>query len=116
MMKLVKKLASHQVEGLILRPNPNREECSEIATALDRYNMPVVSVDYALANNQKYDFVGTADELGGQLVAEHFLELGHRRVAGFFTPVESLVLRRKRIRRGDEASSRNCNTFDSNGF
>ena len=66
--------------------------------------MPVVSVDYALANNQKYDFVGTADELGGQLVAEHFLELGHRRVAGF-TPVESLVLRRRRIRRGDEASS-----------
>ena len=93
--KLVKKLASHQVEGLILRPNPNREECSEISMVLDRYNMPVVSVDYALAKTQKYDFVGTADELGGQLAAEHFLEYGHRRMAGFFTPVESLLLRKK---------------------
>jgi|TARA_A100001015_G_scaffold183933_1_gene204651 LacI family transcriptional regulator len=93
--KLVKKLASHQVEGLILRPNPNREECSEIAMVLDRYNMPVVSVDYALAKTQKYDFVGTADELGGQIAAEHFLEFGHRRMAGFFTPVDSLLLRQK---------------------
>lgn len=92
---LVKKLASRRVEGLILRPNPNPEECSEIGAAVEQYQMPVVSVDYALATARKYDFVGTADEHGGQMAAEHLLELGHRRLAGLFTPVESLQLRQK---------------------
>jgi DNA-binding LacI/PurR family transcriptional regulator len=93
--ELVKKLAARRVEGLILRPNPNPEECREIATAVEQYHMPVVSVDYALTSSRKCDFAGTADEHGGQMAAEHLLDLGHRRLAGLFTPVESLTLRRK---------------------
>lgn len=93
--ELVKKLAARRVEGLILRPNPNPEECREIATAVEQYHMPVVSVDYALTSSRKCDFVGTADEHGGQMAAEHLLKLGHRQLAGLFTPVESLMLRRK---------------------
>jgi DNA-binding LacI/PurR family transcriptional regulator len=92
---LVKMLSARRVEGLILRPNPNPDECKEIAAAVEQYHMPVVSVDYALTSPRKYDFVGTADEHGGQMAADYLLRLGHRRVAGIFTPVESLMLRRR---------------------
>jgi LacI family transcriptional regulator len=93
--ELVKRLAARRVEGLILRPNPNPEESKAIASAIERCHMPVVSVDYDLTPSRKYDFVGSADEHGGHLAAEHLLELGHRRLAGLFVPVESLTLRQK---------------------
>jgi len=57
--------------------------------------MPVVSVDYALIGEKKFDFVGTVDAHGGQLAAEHLLEQGHKRIAGVFADVESIQLRRR---------------------
>lgn len=91
--QLVQRLAERRVEGLIIRPYPNRMD--EVSAAVENYRMPVVSVDYALSGENKYDFVGTADEHGGQLAAEHLLELGHRRIAGIFTSADSLQARKR---------------------
>ncbi|VGO21515.1 LacI family DNA-binding transcriptional regulator [Pontiella sulfatireligans] len=91
--QLVQRLAERRVEGLIIRPYPNRMD--QVSAAIESHHMPVVSVDYALTGEKKYDFVGTADEHGGQLAAEHLLELGHRRIAGIFTDIESLQLRKR---------------------
>jgi LacI family transcriptional regulator len=93
--ELVKRLASRRVEGLIIRPYPDMDGINRIAAEVQRQQIPVVSVDYTLAGNKNIDFVGTADEQGGQLAAEHLLELGHRKLAGIFAPVESLSLRRE---------------------
>lgn len=91
--QLVQRLAERRVEGLIIRPfEAYREHVSE---AIQQHNMPVVSVDYALSLDKKFDFVGTADEHGGQIAAEHLLELGHRRIAGLFFDISSLKLRRR---------------------
>lgn len=91
--QLVQRLAERRVEGLIIRPYPERMD--DVSKAIEKHNMPVVSVDYALTSEKKFDFVGTADEHGGQLAAEHLLELGHRRVMGIFTDAESLQLRKR---------------------
>lgn len=91
--QLVQRLAERRVEGLIIRPYPER--MAEVSSAVEQHNMPVVSVDYALTSEKKFDFVGTADEHGGQLAAEHLLELGHRRMMGIFTDAESLELRKR---------------------
>jgi DNA-binding LacI/PurR family transcriptional regulator len=82
------------VEGLIIRPYPHRMK--EVSTAVEQYRMPVVSVDYALTGEKAYDFVGTADEHGGQLAAEHLMKLGHRRIAVIcIRDTESLQLRKR---------------------
>jgi DNA-binding LacI/PurR family transcriptional regulator len=92
---LVKRLAVRRVEGLIIRPYPDMEGIQRIAAEVQRQKIPVVSVDYTLQGSRLVDFVGTADERGGQMAAEHLLQLGHRKVAGVFAPVESLSLRRQ---------------------
>lgn len=103
--QLVQRLAERRVEGLIIRPYTERME--QVSAAVQSHDMPVVSVDYALSGDKKFDFVGTADEHGGQLAAEHLMELGHRRIAGVFADVESVQLRRRgfenAILREDEA-------------
>ncbi|MDZ8120323.1 LacI family DNA-binding transcriptional regulator [Pontiella agarivorans] len=91
--QLVQRLAERRVEGLIIRPYPERMD--EVSESIEQHHMPVVSVDYALTSEKKFDFVGTADEHGGQLAAEHLLELGHRRVAMLYTDTESLKLRKR---------------------
>lgn len=92
--QLVQRLAERRVEGLIIRPYQHR--MNEVSAAVESYRMPVVSVDYVLSGEKKYDFVGTADEHGGQIAAEHLIGLGHRRIAGIFiSEVESLQLRRR---------------------
>lgn len=91
--QLVQRLAERRVEGLIIRPYQNRME--EVSAAIEQHQMPVVSVDYALTSGKKHDFVGTADEHGGQIAAEHLLGLGHRFIAGLFTDAESLQLRKR---------------------
>ena len=91
--QLVQRLAERRVEGLIIRPYPER--MAEVSSAVEQHHMPVVSVDYALTSEKKFDFVGTADEHGGQLAAEHLIELGHRRMACLCTDTESLQLRKR---------------------
>jgi LacI family transcriptional regulator len=91
--QLVQRLAERRVEGLIIRPYAERME--EVSAAIEQHHLPVVSVDYALTSEKKFDFVGTADEHGGQLAAEHLLELGHRKIACLFTDIESLMLRKR---------------------
>lgn len=93
--ELVKRLAVRRVEGLIIRPYPDMAGIRRIAAEVQRQHIPVVSVDYTLTGSKNIDFVGTADEQGGSQAAEYLLELGHRKVAGIFAPVESLSLRRK---------------------
>jgi LacI family transcriptional regulator len=91
--QLVQRLAERRVEGLIIRPHMDR--MNQVSAAVQSHDLPVVSVDYALAGKKKLDFVGTADEHGGQLAAEHLMEQGHRQLAGIFADVESILLRRR---------------------
>ena len=91
--QLVQRLAERRVEGLIIRPYPERMD--EVSAAVEQHHMPVVSVDYSLTSEKKFDFVGTADEHGGQLAAEHLMDLGHKRIALLLTDAESLQLRKR---------------------
>ncbi len=104
--QLVQRLAERRVEGLIIRPYA--DQIDRVCEAIDSHHMPVVAVDVSLTTEKKYDFVGTADEHGGQLAAEHLIAKGHRKVAGLFIDVESIRLRQ----RGFEYALSRCSDME----
>lgn len=65
----------HQADGLVLISLPARDD--EVAR-LERSTMTVIQVD---AHHPAFTSITTDDILGGQLAAEHLLELGHRHLA-----------------------------------
>jgi LacI family transcriptional regulator len=75
----IHKLVDRRVEGLVVWP--------DFATAYEDYflelinrGIPLVVVDHELENHRVADSVQTDEELGGRLVAEHLLELGHTNI------------------------------------
>jgi len=76
----IHRLVDRRVDGMILRADEMRDSDERLSDLLDR-NVPVVTVDTQVPGTRRVDFVGTEDDLGGRLAAEHLLALGHRRVA-----------------------------------
>ncbi len=78
-LEQIHKLVDRRVEGLVVWP--------DFATAYEEYfkelidrGIPIVVVDHELENHRLADSVQTDEELGGRLVAEHLLELGHTNI------------------------------------
>ncbi|MBT7068737.1 MAG: LacI family DNA-binding transcriptional regulator [Verrucomicrobia bacterium] len=85
----IHRLIDRRVDGVILRP-PNDLDADVWREEVEKWHIPLVTVDAPLPTAPHVDFVGTNDEKGGALVARHLLDLGHRRfgmVAGswFYT-------------------------------
>lgn len=75
-LEQIHKLVDRRVEGLLAWP--------DFATAYEEYfkdlvgrGIPLVVVDHELEKYRVADSVQTDEELGGRLVAEHLLSLGH---------------------------------------
>lgn len=88
---LIRRLAERRVEGIVIRPQPNLGPA--FAESLKALKIPVVSVDYTI-EGASFDFVGTADEAGGVEAAKYLMGLGHKKIAGIFSDVETLTLRK----------------------
>lgn len=74
----VRSLTENQVEGIIAAPmSKNDRESFEM---LRKYDIPVVFVDKYIEEFEA-DRVITNNSLGGKLVAEYLLSLGHREIA-----------------------------------
>ena len=97
-LEQIHKLVDRRVEGLVVWP--------DFATAYEKYfrelisrGIPLVVVDHEMEDHRLADSVQTDEELGGRLVAEHLLELGHTNI-GCITEFEkaarSWQLRRQR--------------------
>lgn len=97
-LEQIHKLVDRRVEGLVVWP--------DFATAYEEYfkelvsrGIPLVVVDHELDHHRVADSVQTDEELGGRLVAEHLLNLGHNDI-GCITEFEkearSWQLRRQR--------------------
>ncbi len=67
-------LRGYQVEGILLVPSNQK---ARHLRSLARYDTPVVILTQSLPD---FDFVAVDHVLGGRLVAQHFLELGHTQV------------------------------------
>ena len=72
------RLIEHRVDGLIFFPSDESVTQHYLKEVWDRA-LPLVAVDRRLART-KADFSGTDDTVGGRMVAEYLLSLGHRRI------------------------------------
>jgi len=74
----VHRLIDRRVDGVILRP-PNELVADVWREEVEKWHIPLVTVDAPLPTAPHVDFVGTNEEEGGALAARHLLKLGHRR-------------------------------------
>lgn len=73
---VVDAMIDHQMDGLVLvAPLMTIAELEQIAV-----NIPLVVVGHH-SRSQAFDTVAADDQLGSQLVVDHLVELGHRRIA-----------------------------------
>jgi len=73
--KLVHMLRAKQVDGVVITPHAEPEKLIE---PLVKARIPVVVLEHDLPG---VHCIGIDELAGGRLVAEHLLELGHRRIA-----------------------------------
>lgn len=73
------RLLDQRVDGIIFLPSDESVSQNYLEEVWER-GLPLVAVDRRLARTNA-DFSGTDDTMGGRLVAECLLSLGHRRVA-----------------------------------
>jgi LacI family transcriptional regulator len=75
-MAVVEAMIDHQMDGLVLAtPLMTLAELEKIAV-----NVPLVVVGHH-SRSKAFDTVTADDGLGAQLVVDHLVELGHRRIA-----------------------------------
>jgi len=87
-----------RVEGILVWPDFASAYKDYFRELIER-GIPLVVVDHALEDCRLADSVQTDEELGGRLVAEHLLKLGHRNigcVTEFEKDARSWQLRRQR--------------------
>jgi LacI family transcriptional regulator len=96
-------MLDRRVDGIILLPVDESVESLYLKEVFDR-GIPLVTVDRGI-KSVSVDYVGTDEEQGGRLAAEHLLALGHRRLAcvGASPRVANMVDRTEAFRRHAEA-------------
>lgn len=81
-LEQINRLLDRRVDGLILWPSFAVAYYEHYRELIDQ-KIPVVVIDHKLAEDDIADSIETDEEQGTRLVAEHLLELGHRRIACF---------------------------------
>lgn len=99
-LRHIHRLLEHRVDGVVMRPTRDEADMVYFQEIGER-SIPLVVVDRELSG-VRCDFVGTDDEVGGRLAAQHLLELGHRSVAHLGGPMTVSTSRDRR--RGFEAA------------
>jgi len=76
--RIIHHLVDRQVDGIILCPTTEDFEHSYFEEIWQK-DIPLILIDRELSKFNT-DFVGSDDEKGGAIVAEHLLSLGHRKL------------------------------------
>jgi len=94
-LEQIHRLVDRRVDGVILLPRDDRVGEDYLHEIIER-RIPLVTIDHDIVR-VRADFVGTNDEAGARLAAEHLLGLGHRHLAHLAGPdaVMSGLLRRR---------------------
>lgn len=91
----IHRLLDRRIDAVILWP-PFASLFKEHVDEFSSRHIPVVTIDHDLPDEFKADCVGTDEFAGGRLVAEHLLELGHRRFGHLAGPPELTWAMRRR--------------------
>jgi len=101
-LRQIHRLIDQRVDGVIITPAAFALHDRSLREVWER-NLPMVML-FSQLDVPKADFVGDDDYHGGQLVAEHLLDLGHRRVAMFTAHTKAWQHRRDGFTRTFEAA------------
>jgi LacI family transcriptional regulator len=107
----IHRLVDRRVDGVIIFPADASVPDVHYREIWER-NIPLVTVDRETTTHA--DHVGTDEELGGQLVAEHLLKLGHRRFAhlSFINRPGSLQRRRESFLKAIKQAGGECKVYE----
>lgn len=89
--RYIAMLLSQRVDGVIVASA--LEEFEHFAE-FKAHNVPIVALDRDL-NGLESEKVAVDHELGGRMMAEHLIELGHKRIAVIGAPAHSQPIRRR---------------------
>lgn len=78
-------MLSHSVSGLIVEPTKSAEGNPNFDNylAIEDHGIPLLMINEKYPDLE-YPCIRMDDEAGGYMAANHLLQLGHRRIAGFF--------------------------------
>jgi LacI family transcriptional regulator len=76
--KIIQRLNEHRVDGFIIRPTFDNATDEHFQAIIDT-EVPLVTVDREVKSSYA-DYVGSDDEKGGRLAAQHLLGLRHKRI------------------------------------
>ena len=84
--KVLKELLDKPIDGLIIEPSKSQLSCRHpnLYENLDKYQIPYVFIQGIYTEMKDKPHILMDDVRGGYLVTQYLLELGHRRITGFF--------------------------------
>src|SRR5205814_10621838 len=85
-LEQIHRLVDRRVDGMIIWPADASVPDVHFREVWER-QVPLVTVDRETTTHA--DHVGTDEEMGGRLVAEHLLSLGHKHVVHVTYPIRS---------------------------
>jgi LacI family transcriptional regulator len=80
---ILRKMLEHRVDGIVLTGLDHDEAVFQL---IDEQDIPTVLM-WNYSENARYPCVGTDNDLAGELIAKHVLDLGHRDIACMLPPV-----------------------------
>jgi len=114
-LEQIHRLTDRRVDGIIVWPVDEAVSDAAFSEIASR-GIPMVTVDRETAGPS--DHVGTDEELGGKLVAEHLLSFGHRRLLHVTYPPRPgpmpLNRRREAFVKAVEAAGATCEVISCN--
>lgn len=84
--RCLEELLQKDIDGLIIEPSKSQMSCRHVNLyeTLDKYEIPYVFIQGIYGEMKEKPHILMDDAMGGYLVTKHLLELGHRKIAGFF--------------------------------
>ena len=79
---ILRKFLEHRVDGVVLTGLDHDEAVFQL---IDSQAIPSILM-WNYANNSHYPCIGADNAAAGQLIAQHLLDLGHRKIACMFPP------------------------------
>ena len=82
--KILRKLLEHRVDGIVLT---GLDHSDAVFQLIESQSIPHVLI-WNYSAQATHPCVGADNTLAGQLIAKHVLDLGHRKIASMFPPVD----------------------------
>lgn len=84
--KCLEELLQKDIDGLIIEPSKSQLICRHrnLYHNFEKYGIPYIFIQGIYTEMREYPHILMDDARGGYLVTKYLLDLGHRKIAGFF--------------------------------